>query len=435
MRRYIFFLIIVVFSCKEQSNDNLPIYAVETIKPIVSTIYAQKDSSGILEPENVVKLTNSISGYVKKIYVKENQLIDRDETFIEIENKDLDIELLQIESQLRSAEIQLKLAQNNYIKALTNVEKKMIQLSKSEIEIKNKQLELELASQNTAKAKELFVAGAISDEEMEKIIFSKKMLESSLILLQKEFEVQQIGYRDIDIENFGLPLEIDRLSALQQLNTIDQKAQIRLAEENISSIKNNLKILEINREKLRIKATCDGVIFGIKVCEGELIQSGTQIASILETKNLKATFRLPLNFAKEIKRGQKIKINITGMEEEIDASFLNFTPEVDPVTTTLGLQIFVDNSRRRLRPGMFFTTKITGNSKREILTLPFSSIIDTGKAKFVFIVEKGYAFLKEVELSGEDDDQIIIESGITKSDIVIDNPPPNLNEGAKIDIK
>lgn len=427
--------LLLLFACKGKAANKNQVLTQEAIKPNQKTIQIQRDSNGILEPEDTIKLSNSISGYVKKIHVKENQDIKRNEIFIEIENKDLNIQRLQIESRLRSAKVELELKETNYIKALNEVERKIIQISKSEIELDNKHQELELARKNLEKTEILFHEGAISDEQMENTIFTTEQIESSLVILQKEHELKLIGYRDEDLEKFGIPLNGSRIQALQELNTIEEKAQIKLAQEYLASIENELAILQINEEKLKIRAPSNGIIFGLKVCEGELLEAGSSIANILSTENLKATTRLPLEFINSIKLGMDVDLEITGFKDKVKGKVIAFTPDVDPITTSIGVQLVVNNKDNKLRAGMYFLTTISGANTKTILTLPASAIINSGKSKAIFVVEKGHAFLREVDIGNEHDGEIEIFNGISANEIAIRKPSPELKQGVKVDIK
>ena len=81
-----------------------------------------------------------------------------------------------------------------------------------------------------------------------------------------------------------------------------------------------------------------------------------------------------------------------------------------------------------LRSGEFARTRF-GGTPRRALTIPSSAIVRRGQLTSVFVVDRGVAALRLVNVNGSE-----VLAGLTESEMVILSPPPGLTDGQRVSV-
>jgi hypothetical protein len=82
----------------------------------------------------------------------------------------------------------------------------------------------------------------------------------------------------------------------------------------------------------------------------------------------------------------------------------------------------------RLRSGEFGRARF-GGTPRRALTIPASAIVRRGQLTSVFVVEKGVAAVRLVNLSESE-----VLAGLTESEVVILSPPAGVTDGRRVSV-
>jgi RND family efflux transporter MFP subunit len=107
-------------------------------------------------------------------------------------------------------------------------------------------------------------------------------------------------------------------------------------------------------------------------------------------------------------------------------------PVLDPATRTAPIEVEIDNSEFRLKPGMYAKVSFTVEHKQNILTVPTNAIVDVGGKKGVFVPGEGnVAKFQAVELGMSDPKQIEV-AGLSEGTRVITTGAAALREGDRI---
>lgn len=95
------------------------------------------------------------------------------------------------------------------------------------------------------------------------------------------------------------------------------------------------------------------------------------------------------------------------------------TPTLDPVTRTFKVRIAISKPKKTLSPDMFAHAKLKIPAG-EKLSIPASSVIDTGERKNVWVeIEKGKYSLKKIILGDRVDENFIVLDGLKEGDKVV----------------
>jgi RND family efflux transporter MFP subunit len=105
---------------------------------------------------------------------------------------------------------------------------------------------------------------------------------------------------------------------------------------------------------------------------------------------------------------------------------------LDLSTRTLQAEIYIFNSDRSLKPGMFANVEVVLLEKPQTLVIPREAIIETGSEMSVFVVEGKQVFRKPITLGYEQDRLVEVLKGLNEGDQVVIKGQQLIKDGSTI---
>jgi len=146
------------------------------------------------------------------------------------------------------------------------------------------------------------------------------------------------------------------------------------------------------RENLIVLAPCDGVVASLDVAEGDKIESGTLIGSILEGEDMKLTIAVDELDVVKVKEGQKVTITIDALT---DAEFTGEVYRIAPVgsnsggVTTYDVELAFEAEGSGVRSGMNATGEIEIAATDSTLYVPVEAIMTINNTTYVMVEDGG----------------------------------------------
>ena len=168
-------------------------------------------------------------------------------------------------------------------------------------------------------------------------------------------------------------------------------------------------------------SSISGVVTKRNVAEGQYVKEGDVIFELADLSSVwvQADFfesDIPL-----IHTGQRVKIvapTFAGGSTQGTVSFLQ--PSVDPQNRTMTARIQVPNPQMRLRPGMFVQVSMETPLGADVVAVPRSAVLDTGKEKVVYVSKRNGVFEKRsVQASVVGDDYYAVTMGLVPGEHVV----------------
>lgn len=180
----------------------------------------------------------------------------------------------------------------------------------------------------------------------------------------------------------------------------------------------NLASLEL--DYTRIRAPISGVVSDRFIKLGSTLKVGDPVFSVTGLEPLVAYLHIPEREYREIAAGQPVGINIDALAgSRILAEVTRVSPVVDPNTGTFKITIEINDSERRIKPGMFGRMSIVFDKRANALQVPRSAVIEEMEVASVFVVVDNIAIRKPVQTGFSNNGFIEIVDGIDDSDWVI----------------
>ena len=197
--------------------------------------------------------------------------------------------------------------------------------------------------------------------------------------------------------------------------------EVQLADQNRINAKYNYEASLIMMDKLNVKTPISGILVRLeKITEGDYVTAGRVIGKIMDYDNVYVEVNVSNTDIAKIKIGQKAKIINYAISEEIFiGEVTEISRTIDAESRTHKVTIFINNPKRRLRPGMFVKVDIVIESKENAVLVPRHVVLNRNNRDVVFVVEKQRAIMKEVELGLEDKENIEIISGLEEGERIV----------------
>jgi membrane fusion protein, multidrug efflux system len=243
-----------------------------------------------------------------------------------------------------------------------------------------------------------------------------------------------------NIESMESQLELATTVYQRQKNLWDQKigteVQYLQAKTNKESLEKQLQGLKEQSDMMKVKAPIGGVIDEVQVKVGENIAPGMPAARIVNNSDLKLVADVSEAYVTDVKKGDKVIINVPEIRKEIIGQVSFVGRNIDPLSRTFTVEVNL-KSQPELRPNMSATIKVVFNTAAEAIVVPVNVIQTLNNEKVVYIAEKDgtktVARKKVVTVDGVYNNMAQVQ-GLKGGDQIITFGYQGLNDGEVIKI-
>jgi membrane fusion protein (multidrug efflux system) len=225
---------------------------------------------------NIVPVMARTDGFVVAIQVDDDQFIHAGDTMAILDTTDLCLQLKQAlnslsasKTSLARAEVGASLAEGDQKIAAQNIEAQRVSLKTSET--------------NYERNKILKDKGIVSVQVFE---FTEESFKKNAIALQNALEQQKQSAAKWE----------------------DAKKQIDLARQNITTQSNQIAIIQQNIDYATIKAPVNGLVSKRKIQSGQMVKTGTQLYSIVQSGDFWVTANFKETQLSSFPIGKRVKI-------------------------------------------------------------------------------------------------------------------------------
>lgn len=225
-------------------------------------------------------------------------------------------------------------------------------------------------------------------------IYSDKVLS-----IQKELQVSK------NINKKLYKSAVDKLVALDITGT--ELERIKKAKKTVKDI--------------TVRAPMNAIVMKKNINDGSAVKKGKlilQLANLEKLWVLADVYQKDLSF---VKLGMPAKIYLDGFSSPIQSKVDYIYPVVEAKTKTVKVRFILDNSKLNYFPNMFANVKLQ-NSKRTMLTLPKTAVLNKGSKYYVFKPVSDSEFEPiEVEVNRISSSKYEIIEGLQANEEVINN--------------
>jgi len=222
-------------------------------------------------------------------------------------------------------------------------------------------------------------------------------------------------------------------------------ADLDQAETRARSAAANVATLQATIAKKTIRAPFEGRLSIRQVELGQVMASGTPIASLQSIDPIHAEFWLPQQTLSELKIGMKARLRTDVFPQaNWEGTLTTVNSEVDVATRNIRVRATVPNADGRLRAGMFANVELLSPEKRSVLVIPATAVLYAPYGDSVFALEEKrdpagnpslIAHQKFVRLGERRGDLVAVVNGLTAGETIVSSGAFKLRNGSAVVVK
>lgn len=225
--------------------------------------------------------------------------------------------------------------------------------------------------------------------------------------------------------------ELFAAGAMAGKAVIDTRIELRAMNARIEEAQQDIKIGQLNLDKLIVKSPFSGTVTDKRIEVGERVTQGVELFTLIDLKSMEVTAKVDAGDVGGIVKGQPVvistdaypELHLSAIVEELSSVIGSEDKEN---TKSLTVRISTQSSLRPLRVGEQVDVLIQKASRKNALVLPFNALTSrNGKTIAGTVVGEKIQYVA-ITTGIEDLTHTEISSGLKEGDevIVFDGPVP-----------
>ncbi|MDO6738756.1 HlyD family secretion protein [Wenyingzhuangia sp. 2_MG-2023] len=250
-----------------------------------------------------------VGGYIQKVYVSDNERVQKGDTLFVIDNRDYLVQKEQAAAKLLSAQSALSVAEASINSYQANTATATAQVNTATETIKSAEIKLWRAQNDFERYHNLYKSHTITAQQYEQALAAKQEAENQLRVLknQKTATTRQ-------------------KSAATSQTDISIK-QVAVAQANVKSAEAMLDAALLNLNYTIITAPISGQLSAVSLQEGQFVQPGQSLFYLINTKNKWVVANFKETQLEKMEKGQKVGIKVDAYpNEEFEGVITTFSP-------------------------------------------------------------------------------------------------------------
>ena len=219
-----------------------------------------------------------------------------------------------------------------------------------------------------------------------------------------------------------------------------QQAAVGVAQQNLAAQQAQLKVLQQQQDYQSVVAPFDGTITQRNIDVGSLVQAdattGTFMFTVMQSNVIRTYVHVPQDAAFGLEPGVGAKVRVPEIPgREFPAKVTRVADALEPNTRTLLTEVDIPNPDGALSPGIYCAVELDIPRKVPSLSVPADAVVFNADGLRVAVLENGTAHFQKIAVTRDLGTAVEVSEGVKPGDQVVLNPPVNLAEGDKVDVR
>jgi RND family efflux transporter MFP subunit len=189
----------------------------------------------------------------------------------------------------------------------------------------------------------------------------------------------------------------------------------------------------IARDYAKIASPFAGIVTAKSVDPGSLATPGAPLLTVEEEGAWRLEASVDESKVASIRIGQMVEVALDALAARVNARVSEIVPAVDATSRAYIVKVDVP-ALAQLRSGMYGRACFAIPA-RSVLTIPATAVMEQGQLQSVFVAENGMGRTRLVTLGRRAKDSVEVLSGLNAGEKVIAPVPPDLQDGAAIEVR
>jgi membrane fusion protein (multidrug efflux system) len=224
-----------------------------------------------------------------------------------------------------------------------------------------------------------------------------------------------------------------RQKSLLETGAISQQEYDLFLTEKLG-VEADLALVEAQIAKTEIRAPFSGKVGLRYVSLGAYVSQNTRIAELVNAQPMYVDFTVAERFATLIKKGQTVKLLVSGASDTLIAQVKAVSARIDPANRTLSVRAEINNSADKLMAGAFANIELDIKQFEDALLIPSASIVPELNAKKVFLLKNGVVQPARIKTAERVEDMVRVTEGLQLGDTLITAGILKVRPGQSVEI-
>jgi len=233
--------------------------------------------------------------------------------------------------------------------------------------------------------------------------------------------------------------DLDTAETKVKVTEANYQGALEAVQSLTATLQERRHAVELAEKKLRdtdIRSSINGQVAARLIQQGEYIRENTPVVSIVQMNPLKVKTAIQERYAGLVRPGLPVEFSVESAPgETFRGNVAYVSPSVDQTTRTFTVEILVDNSNRRLKPGFFAKGVIHTHRDENVLAVPDDAISTLAGVSNVFVIENLKARQQMVSLGSRIGNVYEIVQGLKGDEVLASNKLTLLATGVPVRIE
>ena len=245
-----------------------------------------------------------------------------------------------------------------------------------------------------------------------------------------QLDASNLQQLKLQVEN--QKIEFNRTSQLYQVGGAS-KAEYDNAKLQLDVLSTQLKQLMQNTQ---LTAPISGVVTARTYDSGDMYSQGQPVLTIEQTNPVKVMVNISEVYYKQVFKGMPVDIELDAYEGETFYGKVTIVyPTVDQSTHTFPVEVTINNSGQKVRPGMFARATVNFGDKNHVLVPDEALVKQIGAGdRYVYVYKGVKVSYNKVELVKHIGEKYEILSGVNPGDDVVIAGQSRLANGKEVEV-
>jgi membrane fusion protein (multidrug efflux system) len=259
--------------------------------------------------KNMNPIIPRVSGYISKVYVKDNDYVKKGDTLFTIDKRDYQLKIEEANATFIAAESGFESAKEDIGSALASIAVSDANVQSAGGNIETAKIRLGRATSDYVRYENLYKNHSITKQQYEQALATKQEAESQVRILQQQQKASAF-----------------QKTVIEAKSRVSNK-QTEVAAANIKKAKALLEVAQLNLTYTVVTAAIDGQVSKIDIQPGQLVQQGQSLFYIINNNEAWVVANFKETQLNKMVIGQKVTIKIDAYPDyDFQGTITSFSP-------------------------------------------------------------------------------------------------------------
>lgn len=222
--------------------------------------------------------------------------------------------------------------------------------------------------------------------------------------------------------------------AISQIDLQTAEAAYEAAQGQLAAARAQAASASESARRASITSPIAGEVSGRHVNQGEVVNPGDPLITVVNTRELELAGQVPVQSAARVQRGQRVEFTVDAYPGQVfEGVVARVEPTADPATRQVGVYLRLPNPNGRIVGGVFATGRVLSEITDSVLAVPSGAVRTQDAGTYVWVIEENRLERRPVVTGVRDDATGMVEivSGLSAGDRVL-AVPGSVQEGTVV---